>query len=186
MKSILVDAIRQANEKEPETNLSDSGSFDATQEDFSAPANQDLIDAGFEEEAGELELMSTTTGLVVPGDDDRDSESMPARPGDTMSGGTVLLTSSDYIIPDNDSLPPMPKLARHVPMLCVALALIAGASWYGYQHLDLEPGASGLGAFTVQSQAASARDELLSGDSSEPRFRYLTNAFPESDPEAEQ
>ncbi len=39
MKSILVDALRQANDQEPDSTLSDSGSFDATDAAFGPTAN---------------------------------------------------------------------------------------------------------------------------------------------------
>ena len=188
MKSILVDAIRQANDGESETKLSDSGSFDTTQEDFTASANQDLIDAGFEEDAEELELMSTTRGLVVPDanadGDDKADDAMPAQFAETMASATILLSASDCVIPDRNSLPSMPKLARYVPVICVAVALLSGAGWLGYQHLELREDASGLGAVAVQSQATAGQDAVLPAEQVEQRFRYLRSALPVTEDEA--
>lgn len=188
MKSILVDALRQANDKESETKLSDSGSFDTTQEDFTASANQDLIDAGFDDDAEELELMSTTRGLVVPGadagGDDGANEATPTQLTETMASATVLLTGSDCVIPDKNSLPPMPKLARHVPVICVVVALLSAAGWLGYQRLELRADTSGLGAVAVQSQAAAGQDELLPAEQAQQRFRYLRSALPVNEDEA--
>lgn len=180
MKNILVDALRQATDKESETKLSDSGSFDTTQEDFTATANQDLIDAGFDDDVEELELMSTTRGLVVPGADaGGDDEADEA-----IASATVLLTGSDCVIPDKNSLPPMPQLARHVPVICVVVALLSAAGWLGYQHLELRADASGLGAIAAQSPAATGQDELLPAEQAEQRFRYLRSALPVNEDEA--
>ena len=60
MKSILVDALRQANGDDTDRALSDSGSFDTSQDTLAPPANDTI-----EEQHGELELMSTSSALVV-------------------------------------------------------------------------------------------------------------------------
>lgn len=177
MKSILVDALRRANDSESETNLSDSGSFDATHEDFTATANQDLADAAFGEDAEELELLSTTRGLVV-GDD---NVSVPPELGETMASGTVLLTVGDYVIPDNRSLPTMPRLARHVPVLCLTLAFVAGTAWFAYQQLELRKDASSLGAFAIHQSNAGGTDGVVVADELQRRFRYLDAALPAGD-----
>lgn len=193
MKSNLVDALRRAQEDKSGTNLSDSGSFDATQQEFTAPANQELADAGFDEESAELELMSTTRGLAVndvaevavpPEVAGEDDEEMPAQFGETMASATILLTGSDCVVPSRGALPPMPKLARHVPALCVALAVVAGAGWQVYQRLDLSQDTSALGAFSVPSQAGDQQGELVSADEAHVRFRYLSGPLPVSEGEA--
>lgn len=193
MKSNLVDALRRAQEQKSETNLSDSGSFDSTQQDFEAPANQDMADAGFGEDATELELMSTTRGLAVndmadaPTAEDvaeDDGDSMPAQFGETMASATVLLTASDCVIPGSRSLPSMPKIARHVPALCLVLAIIAGAGWQAYQRLELRQDASALGAFAVPSQTSDQQQEIVLADELEVRFRYLSGPLTTSGDEA--
>lgn len=190
MKSILVDAIRQANDTESETKLTDSGSFDTTNEDFRATANQDMADAGFDKDAEELELMSTTRGLVVPDagehSDDGLDEDMPTQLAETSVGATVLLTGADCVVPDARSLPPMPQLARHVPLMCVAVALLSAAGWFGYQHLVLKADTSGLGVVAMQSQAVAGQDELVPAEQEEQRFRYLRAPIPASEDEAAQ
>lgn len=186
MKSNLVDALRRANEDKSGTSLSDSGSFDATEQDFSAPANQDMADAGFGEDDDELELMSTTRGLAVNDVADEVRETMPAEFGETMASATVLLTGSDCVIPDSRSLPSMPRLARHVPALCVALALVAGAGWQAYQLLEFRQDTSALGAFPVPSQPGGQQEELVSADEPGIRFRYLNRPLPVSEDEAVQ
>lgn len=176
MKSNLVDALRRANEDKSGTNLSDSGSFDATEQDFTVPANQDIADAGFREDAEELEFMSTTRSLAV--------NDVPAEFGDPMASATVLLTGSDCVIPDSRSLPSMPRLARHVPALCVALALIAGVGWQAYQLLEFRQNTSALGAFPLASQSGGQQEELVSADKPGIRFRYLNRPLPVSEDEA--
>ena len=179
MKSILVDALRGANDSESEKNLSDSGSFDATHQDFTTTANQDLVDAAFGEDAEELELMSTTSGLVVSDE----QASTPPEHDETIADGTVLLTVGDYVIPDSSSLPPMPQLARHVPLLCLALTLVAAVGWFGYQQLELRREASSLGVFAIP---ASNVIEPALVDGQPQRFRYLNDALPASDNEGAQ
>lgn len=178
MKSILVDALRQANEDEPQRELSDSGRFDTIREDFSATANQEMIDATFGDGDEELELMSTTRGLTANDGEAAPGEAIPAQLGETLAGATVLLTGSDCVVPDSDSLPPMPRLARHVPILCVAIALFAAAAWQGYQRLELRQYNSALGAIAMQTQAAAGQDELASDEPPAQRFRYLRSALP--------
>jgi hypothetical protein len=195
MKSNLVDALRRAQEDKSGTNLSDSGSFDATQEEFTTPANQELADAGFDEESSELELMSTTRGLAVndvtevavpPEVHAEDEEDMPVQFGETMASATILLTGSDCVVPSRSALPPMPKLARHVPALCVAVAVVAAAGWQVYQRLDLSQNASALGAFSVPSHAVAQQDNLVSAEEADVRFRYLSGPLPVSEDEAAQ
>jgi len=182
MKSILVEALRSANDSESEKNLSDSGSFDATHEDFTATANQDVIDAAFGEDAEELELMSTTSGLIVA--DEQASE--PPEFDETIADGTVLLTASDYIVHDHSTLPPMPQLARHVPLLCLALAVLAATGWFAYQRLELHREASSLGVFAIPASDTADSDEQALADGNEQRFRYLNKALPTSDNEGAQ
>lgn len=182
MKSILVDALRSANDSESEANLSDSGSFDATHEDFTATANQDLVDAAFGEDAEELELMSTTRDLVVGGDE----VSTPREPDEALADATVLLTVGEYVVPDNTSLPPMPQLARHVPLICTVLALVAAAGWFGYQQLEPRREASSLGVFAIPAINAAEPNEQVLVDGREQRFRYLNEALPASDNEGTQ
>ena len=186
MKSNLIDALRRAQEEKSDTTLSDSGSFDTTQEEFAHPANQDLADAGFSDDAAELELMSTTRGQAVTDIPEvsgvaadtkiigQTDEHVPAEFGETMASATVFLTGSDCVIPESGSLPSMPRLARHVPVLCMVLALVAGAGWQLFQRLDLRQDASALGAFGVPYQAGSGQQEIALADEPAVRFRYLS------------
>ena len=192
MKSNLIDALRRAQEEKSDTTLSDSGSFDTTQETFAHPANQDLADAGFSDDAAELELMSTTRGLAITdipevSDVAADAEAagetdehVPAQFGETMASATVFLTGSDCVIPESGSLPSMPRLARHVPVL----ALAAGAGWQLYQRLDLRQDASALGAFGVPYQAGGGQREIALADEPAVRFRYLSGPLTVSEDEA--
>lgn len=197
MKSNLIDALRRAQEEKSETTLSDSGSFDATQQEFTAPANQDLADAGFsQDDAAELELMSTTRGLAVNDIADvpevttgsavvgENEEHVPAQFGETMASATVFLTGSDCVIPESGSLPSMPRLARHVPVLCLVLALVAGAGWQLYQRLELRQDVSALGAFGVPVKAGGGQQEIAQTDELAVRFRYLSGPLTVSEDEA--
>jgi hypothetical protein len=198
MKSNLIDALRRAQEEKSDTTLSDSGSFDTTQEEFAHPANQDMAGAGFSDDAAELELMSTTRGLAVndiaeapyvaadaevAGETD---EQLPAQFGETMASATVFLTGSDCVIPESGSLPSMPRLARRVPVLCLVLALVAGAGWQLFQRLDLRQEASALGAFGVPYQAGGAQQENARANEPVVRFRYLSGPLTVSENEAAQ
>ena len=177
MKSILVDALRQANGEEAETKLSDSGSFDTTQEDFTATANQDIIDVGVEAEVAELELMATTRDLLVP-DAGEDDEFPPPRVEDTAVSGAGWVTDRASVVRGNGSLARAPALARHVPLICVAAALLSAAGWLGYQHLLLQADAPGLGTVAMQSRAVPGQDEPLHSEAVAHRFRYLQSAHP--------
>ena len=200
MKSNLVDALRRAQEEKSDTTLSDSGSFDATQQAFTAPANQDVADVEFGEDAAELELMSTTRGLAVNDVDevpdvgestniaeaaDQVAEQMPAQFGKTMANATVWLTDSDCVVPESGSLMSMPGLARHVPVICLVLALLAGAGWQAYQHLGLTQNSSALGAFGVPSRIVGPQ-EIAQTDEPAVRFRYLNGPLTVGEDEAAQ
>ncbi len=126
MKSILVDALRQANGKEPDSTLSDSGSFDATAADFGPTANDEEVVplAGPDEN---LELMRTSAFHT----DEFDEESEPDSPEQPLALTRAL--NSSALAPTQNSTT-APVLARFAPLVCVLLAVVSAASWALYQQ----------------------------------------------------
>ena len=132
MKSLLVDVLREASKGSPEQTLSDSGSFDTTQREIPDTANDAVIEQS--DEAGEsFELYETTASL------DADfSEALELTIGDADVG-----VASEPLEPAlRVTLPRVhnnaPRLSRFAPLVCIALAAIASASWVGYQQLKLK------------------------------------------------
>ena len=177
MKSLLVDALRQKDEEGRDGNsVSDSGSFATPRADLAANAPGETNDS---EGPGDLELMATGT-FVVANDEEQDRPD-PAADDDgaadvefsaTIAGQTTCLITDDHVIPARDSLPSMPHIARHAPLACVALALVAALAWLGIQQLELQQERSRLGAATSGLRAdVPANDNGIAATA--PRFRYL-------------
>ena len=90
------------------------------------------------------------------------------------------------MVPKGGPLPSIPGLARHVPVVCLAVALLAGAGWQAYQRLELSQDTSALGAFGVPSHAAGEPQENALANEPGVRFRYLSGPLTVSEEEAAQ
>ncbi len=177
MKSLLVDALRQKEEGQEGDSLSDSGSFATPRADLAANA---VDEAGAAEAPGDLELMATGAFIVANDEelkkldsaDDDVSETTDVEFSETVAGETTRLIMGEAVLPARDSLPSMPPIARHAPVVCLALALLAAATWLGIQQLELQQERSQLGSSTAALRAEVAVSE--NGISATaPRFRYL-------------
>lgn len=143
MKSILVDAIREANDDQSDSAMSDSGSFDASSQELGETANDEHVVEG-----GELELMATTNSLELPSeqiDDSRDSdraeELASADEIDTSHAVTIVGELPRPVPPQN-----APALARFAPIICVLLAITVGALWLLAHQLRVGPAVTGIGS----------------------------------------
>ena len=182
MKSILVDALRQAEDDDADQALTDSGSFDASQDALDASANDAI-----EEDHGELELMSTSNALVVRDE----SEDVPDEPVAVDEDERV---SQDFAVEyepvDDDhavtvaGMIPLPvtkrqspRLARLAPFLCTALAIAVATSWLWINKLGL-PGTT-LGTTISQAHAADPADVKASDLEPTTRFPFLKNGQPD-------
>jgi len=175
MKSILVDALRQANGDDTDQALSDSGSFDASQDALAPPANDTIG-----EQDGELELMSTTSALVV-------QEQAEQGPEETVEGdeseATVQEPEADFeqaayepiayepvddqhamtvagMMPLPVSRQQAPRLARLAPLLCAVLAFTVAASWLLINKLGVAN--ASLGTTVTQVNSVNPDDEAAS------------------------
>ncbi len=139
MKSLLVDVLREAKNGRPEQTLSDSGSFDTTQDEIPPTANDADI-SEHDADKKSLSLYETTASL----------DAAPSAASDVGFSETNELTFDDAQVdavnePHEPSIrvsiasahSDAPRLARFAPLACVALAAIAAASWVGYQQLKL-------------------------------------------------
>ena len=178
MKSLLVEALRQKDEGQEGDSLSDSGSFATPRADLAATAADE---ASTSEAAGDLELMATGAFLVA---NDEELKKLGGADGEevdgttdvefsgTIAGETTRLIMGEAVLPAQDSLPSMPPVARHVPLVCVALALLAAITWLGIQQLELQQERSLLGSSTaaLRAQVPAGQDGIAA---TAPRFRYL-------------
>ncbi len=178
MKSLLVDALRQKEEGQEGNSLSDSGSFATPRADLAA----NVVDDGDTSEAsGDLELMATGACIVAndaglkkldSADGGEVDETADVEFSETVAGETTRVIMGECVLPAKDSLPSMPPIARHAPIVCVVFALVAALTWLGVQQLELQQERSQLGSST-----AALRAETLAGENgitaTAPRFRYL-------------
>lgn len=188
MKSILVDALRQANGDDTDQALSDSGSFDTSQEPLDLPANDTL-----EDDHGELELMSTTNALVVQeeaqhetnvGVDDSPVDLETEADFEDAATGPVSFEPVDDehamtvagMMPLPVTRRQAPRLALLAPLLCVVLGFGVAASWLLINKL----GISGIGLGTSVAQAGRLSPDDGSGSDPVPesRFRFLDEGAP--------
>ncbi len=190
MKSILVDALRQANGDDTDQALSDSGSFDTSQEPLDPPANETI-----EDDHGELELMSTTNALVVQEETQHDvDEFVEANETDaeleTEADFEDVATGPVSFEPVDDEhamtvagMMPLPvtrrqapRLALLAPLLCVVLGFGVAASWLLINKLGIS--SIGLGTSVAQASRLSPEDGSGSDPVPESRFRFLDEGAP--------
>ena len=177
MKSLLVDALRQKDEGQDSDSLSDSGSFATQRADLAANA---VDEADNSEVSGDLELMATGAFIVANDEglkkldsaDDEVDGTKDVEFSETVAGETTRLIMGEAVLPAQDSLPSMPPIARHAPLACVVLALLAALTWLGVQQLELQQERSRLGSSTLALRAETAIGENGIAATA-PRFRYL-------------
>jgi len=186
MKSILVDALRQANGDDTDRALSDSGSFDTSQDTLAPPANDTI-----EEQHGELELMSTSSALVVREESEQGPEETvkvdesEANFQDTEADFEQVSHESIVYEPVDDEhamtvagMMPLPvtrrqapPLARIAPLLCAVLAFTVAASWLLINKLGTSN--ASLGTTITQGDSVSPDNEPGSDPVPGSRFRFL-------------
>ncbi len=202
MKSILVDALRQANGDDSDKALSDSGSIDTNQEPLVEPANDSIGD-----EHGELELMSTTNALVLQEetqhendasarsdepDVDEDFGTDAGQAANEAIANTTMANESIAYEPVDDEhamtvagMMPLPvtrrqspHVARFTPLLCVVLGFAVATSWLLINKLGIF--STGLGTTVAQASSTGAADEGVNDPVPESRFRFLDGDEPAS------
>lgn len=124
MKSLLVDALRQANSDDSDADqaLSDSGSFDATNDEFDAIANDDAGDAAHGADA-DLSLLATSAALELPAEPaehaaEEAEEAIPpaptAEPEPTLSDAEEeLRQTTELVLRDPDEHEPVDAEESH-------------------------------------------------------------------------
>lgn len=139
MKSLLVDALRQAKGDKPGVTLSDSGSYDTT--------SAELLDTANDPDA--LSLFETSTGIDVgnptsPAADSEDNDPSRRTVKENIATGIAAAASR------------APALARWTPVLCLVLAVASAAGWSLYQQFQLRYGKSLLAAQVEMTSTRSA------------------------------
>ncbi len=143
MKSLLVDAMRQAKGDKPGVTLSDSGSYDTTSAELLDTAN----------DADALSLFETSAGIEVgnPTPPVADAENNDPPPQYVATGIATVASRA-------------PALARWTPVLCIVLAVVSAAGWSLYQQFQLRYGKSTLSAQVELMPALSAGLASSEGD----------------------
>lgn len=182
MKSILVDALRQADGDDADQALTDSGSFGTSQDALDAPAN-DVI----EEDQGELELMSTTNALVIR-DESQDASDEPVAVDEDQGEPQDFAVEYEPVEDDHAmtvaGMIPLPvtkrqspRLAMLTPFLCAALAFAVAASWLLINKLTVR--GTSLGTTISNAHAADPADAAAIELEPATRFPFLTSGQPD-------
>jgi hypothetical protein len=186
MKSLLVDALRQANSAKSRKALSDSGSFSVACDDFQRTAN----DAGDPEDfaAGvaqdrELELLDAAgdpedpqaPALEAARSEPRKQSDSELRESNRASHKTIARSQS------HGSTAPL--LARYSPLLCLSLAVIAASFWAVVANLETRGSSRALGAVVTASRPSILPTQPAESSTLQ-RFPFITDAMPSSRAEA--
>ncbi len=170
MKSILVDAIREASGDKPESALSDSGSFDASAQDFSETANDEHV-----VDDGELELMATTNSLELPpeqqddaGEPDLVEETAAADEIDTRHAITIVGELPRPVPPQK-----APAISRFAPLACVLAALAVGAFWTLADYLSVMSPVAGIDSLGRPAREATMPDDPEVAAQVAPNFPFI-------------
>lgn len=175
MKSILVDAIREASGDKPDSAMSDSGSFDASSQELGPTANDEHV-----VDDGELALMATTNSLEIHSEDAEDS-GKPNPAEETASADEIDTSHAVTIVGELPRpVPPQkaPALARFAPHVCVLLAIAVGAFWTLAHHLGVGPAVSGVDSRDRAARLGDAAGESQLGAEVAPNYPFLESEQP--------
>jgi hypothetical protein len=202
MKSLLVDAMRQANKGSDDAALSDSGSFDTTSDQFAETANDaevkapdaladDLQLLDHNAPAAEAVAVSAPTAEAVAVDSidiDEDQGSvqlpdvvLPETPGDTEL--SIEEATFDVAVP---VVRRAPRMSRFSPAICLTLFLAAGFAWTAWQNWQEQAAGSVLGASRIPGAPAGSAQNSAEMASTVERFPFIAATVPEAGAEVEQ
>jgi len=164
MKSLLVEALLQANSGGKGQTLTDSGSYDTTDRELPITANdavaersdatQGAASSRLPDDARELSLEEAEVEVI----ETRNEQNVLA-PGGSLAAD---LTGKG------------PTLARFTPHACIMLAVVTAGFWLGYQHLRLAYSEAGLGASQLRASGAQAAEASIAPNhSAAGRFPFL-------------
>jgi|GEM_PF-5888904 len=159
MKSILVDALRQSQGKDSDSDadsaLSDSGSFDTTQTEIGPTGNDENVIRS-DDSAKDLELLKTgvfektdmleQTGTFVseelePGG--LDGLPMPMAANAATMGPATAQTAA---VQTSEVHLTAPAIVRFTPLLCIALAISSATAWTAYRYVAAIDTGNNVGA----------------------------------------
>lgn len=168
MKSLLVDALRQARSGEQGQSLSDSGSFDVTSQEVLETANDSIV------EESALELYETSMSVDVDGEFP-ESLDIDAQLEDSSRYSATALSraaiNSSGMSPDSSK---GPAFARFAPVICVAFAACACVAWFAIHYFNLTSFDAELASGRIDRAALSIADEsdpLASNETG--RFQFI-------------
>lgn len=153
MKSLLVDALRQARSGEQGQSLSDSGSFDVTSQEVLETANDSIVDEST------LQLYETSMSVDVDGEFP-ESSGIDAQSEDSSRYSATALTRAAI---DSSGMSPGaskgPVFARFAPVICVAFAACACVAWFAIHYFNLSSFDAELASGRIDRAALSIADE---------------------------
>lgn len=180
MKSLLVDAMRQANKGDKGAALSDSGSFDTTSDQFTETANDSVVDTpqpladdlqlmdpdAPESDAIGIEALTNSADPVPPALSN--AEIPEPATGRNLSAEFIAL---DAAVP---AVGRAPRLSQFSPVICLAVFLAAGLVWVGWQNWQEQATGSKLdGSRIPGAPLHSASGESDAGSQAE-RFPFIS------------
>lgn len=141
MKSLLVDALRQARSSRQSNTLSDSGSFDTTNTEFANTANDPVVD-DVVASSEELALFETLTGFDRETDAFDDARSPDAefdepRVSSRQRRAGHADAEEGFESAREQPHSRVPAVAKFAPLVCIAAALVAALFWGLFQSSDL-------------------------------------------------
>lgn len=192
MKSLLLDALRDAKSGGEEKVLSDSGSFDTSSEEFSTTANDSDVDPDAISES-ELALYETSISIEL-GIDSEDSPTPDLDELDTAEEhlGYAASLGAATSVPDTSPTciraeTTAPAMARYAPIACLLCAAIAASSWFAIYYFKWGHSESGI---TTSQRAISTASVDSSSDTGlggrAENFPFIDLSAPEKEREADK
>ena len=192
MKSLLVDAMRQANKGDNDEALSDSGSFDTTTDQFTETANDAVVEAP-QPHADDLQLLDPDAPGIGATDvealgtgADAVAVALPELESPEPANGRELsaeLAAFDVAVP---AVSRAPSLSRLSPAICLALFFAAGLAWSGWQYWQTQVAGEALGASRILGAPTPSAASAAATGSEVELFPFIVAAEPASGVEAEE
>ncbi|MCH9695695.1 MAG: hypothetical protein K0U72_14365 [Gammaproteobacteria bacterium] len=178
MKSLLVDAMRQANKGDSGSTLSDSGSFDTTSDEFTETANDAVVTVPGTA-ADELQLLDADTPesdspLAEVLDEVETLPELLQDPETTSpTGGREL--SAKFAVADIVApvVSKAPRLSRLSAVICLTLFLTSGVVWTVWQKWHDQAAASALGVSWIPGESTRSETNSENAAANTERFPFI-------------
>lgn len=163
MKSLLVDALLQANSGDKGQTLTDSGSYDATDRVLPITANDAVAECS--------DTAEEATNRRQADDLQELSLEVEVKVREAINEHSIPAAAVTWVA---DPINEGPVLARFTPHACVLLAIVTAGCWFAYQQLRPTYSESVLGVSQLRaSDAQTAQNGSVMNSSVVNRFPFL-------------